>query len=129
MMPKPPLTVLDTEFAIYRFSPDTPIPSSVLQSPFYWVGKTDEELSLVCEAKIELDGGVKNGGWAGFKVAGPLDFSLSGVLAGVAAALATAEISIFALSTFDTDYILVKAARLEQAIMALEKAGYDVREG
>jgi len=125
-MEKPALKVLDNEFSIYRFQPDEPVPPSVLESSFYWVSKTEEELTVVCDSSIELDGGVKNAGWSCFKVRGPIDLSVIGVLAGVSAVLASAQISIFALSTFDTDYILVKSAHLERAKTVLGEAGYDV---
>jgi hypothetical protein len=127
-MEKPALKVLDNEFSIYRFQPDETVPSSVLESSFYCLSKTDEELTIVCDSSIELGGGVKNAGWSCFKVLGPIDFSVTGVLAAISAVLASAQISIFSLSTFNTDYILVKSAYLEQAKTVLVEAGYDVQD-
>lgn len=127
-MKKPTLKVLEREFSIHRFPPDEPVPPSVLASSFYWLGKTEAELSIVCDSALELTGGEKNAGWSCLKVPGPIDHSVTGILAGIAAALAAAEISIFALSTFDTDYILVKAACLEKAMKALEEAGYGLQK-
>jgi hypothetical protein len=125
-MEKLALKVLDNEFSIYRFQLDETVPSSVLESSFYWLSKTDEELTIVCDSSIELGGGVKNAGWSCFKVLGPIDFSVIGVLAGISAVMASAHISIFSLSTFNTDYILVKSAHLERAKTVLGEAGYDV---
>lgn len=65
-------------------------------------------------------------GWRAFRAAGPLDFSLTGILAGIASVLAAAGIPIFAVSTYDTDYVLVKTERYEAALDALRAAGYDV---
>jgi hypothetical protein len=126
-MERPALEVLSNEFSIYRFKPDEPVPSAVLESTFSWVGRTDEELSIVCKASIELAGGVKNSGWSCIKVVGPIDLSVTGVLAGITTVLASARINIFALSTHDTDYILVKSLHLEKALIALGEAGYEVK--
>jgi hypothetical protein len=68
-------------------------------------------------------------GWRALVVAGPLDLALTGILAGIAAALAAADVAIFALATYDTDYVLVRSARLGDAVAALRAAGYDVTEG
>lgn len=125
-MSKLVLNVLDTTFTIYRFQPNDSIPASVLNGSFFWVGKTDEELSIVCDSSIELAGGKKSTDWACFKVVGPMDLSVTGILAGISVALASAQISIFAISTFDTDYILVKSTQLEKAENALTKSGYSV---
>jgi diaminopimelate epimerase len=127
-MEKPALEILKEEFSIHRFPPDEPVPSSVLESSIFWVGRTDEELSVVCESSVVLDGGEENDGWSCMKVRGPIDLSASGVLAGISAALASAQINIFALSTFDTDYILVKSSKLEEALDALDFAGYEVKK-
>jgi len=120
------LKVLDNRYSIYRFQPGDPIPASVLKSAFFWVGKTDEELSIVCESSVEVAGGKKSTGWACLKVPGPMNLSVIGVLAGISVALAAARISIFAISTFDTDYILVKSTQLENAKNALIKSGYGI---
>lgn len=125
-MTSPVLKVLDNEFSIYRSSPEESVPPEVLESSFYWVGRTDEELSVVCDSSLELPGGERNPGWSCLKVLGPIDFGATGLLAGISEVLAASEISIFALSTFDTDYVLVKSTRLEQAKRALEEAGFGV---
>lgn len=127
-MSKPVLKVLDNEFTIYRFEPSQTIPSPLLDSSFYWVGKTDDELSVVCDSSIELLGGEKLTGWACLKVLGPMDISVTGVIAGISAVLASAKIGISVISTFDTDYILVPSTELERAKRALSKRGYGVQD-
>jgi hypothetical protein len=127
-MPELALKVLDNKFTFYRFQPGDAIPASVLKSSIFWVGKTGEEMSIVCASSIELAGGKKNTGWVCFQVLGPMDLSVTGVLAGISAALAAARISIFALSTFDTGYILVKSTQLAKAKTALIKSGNGVED-
>ena len=123
---KPVIEVLENEFTIHRFQPSQPLPPAVMESSFYWVGKTDEEFSVVCDSEIDLRGAERNAGWSCLKVVGPIDFSVVGLLAEISATLASAEIGIFALSTFDTDYILVKSEQLEKAKRALGEAGFGV---
>ena len=120
------LRVLEGEFTIHRLAPDAGIPSAILDRDFAWFGRTDEELSIVCDSRLRLRGDRHESGWSCIKVAGPIDFGETGVLAGVAGVLSAANISIFALSTFDTDYILVKSNRLPDARAALAAAGYTV---
>jgi hypothetical protein len=120
------LTVLENSFTIYRFQPGDEVPPAVLNSSFFWLGKTDEELSIVCDSSVEVAGGEKSTGWACLKVPGPMNLSVIGVLAGISVALASARISIFAISTFDTDYILVQSTELEEAKNALIKSGYGI---
>lgn len=89
--------------------------------------RTPEELSLVCRAGLAPADVKQEPGWRAFKVEGPLDFGLSGILAALLDPLAKAGISIFALSTYNTDYILVKADKVEAATTALRAAGHKVR--
>ncbi len=98
-------------------------------SDFFSLTKTCDELSVVCsqmavpnnvQAECERD-------WKIFKVMGPLDFSLVGILANLSALLTAASISIFVISTFDTDYILIKEVNLDQAVTALEKGGHTIK--
>ncbi len=96
-------------------------------APFFFVGKTDEELSLVCRTEdAPKDTLARDDGWRAFRIRGTLDFSLVGILAGISGLLAENGISIFAVSTYDTDYILVKKDRFEQALQVLSEAGYTV---
>ena len=121
---KPNLTILDGEFAVHRFGPDIRIPARVFGEDFFSITRTDEELSLVCPAAVSLDARKSEAGWSCIKVLGPLDFALTGILAEISGVLAREKISIFAVSTFDTDYILVKSETLKGAKAALEKNGY-----
>lgn len=120
------LILLDGQFTMHRLNPTEEIPDAVHNGGYFWIGRTDEELSLVCDSEIELDVDRSEPGWSCLKVPGPIGFDESGVLAGLTIALAAAEISIVALSTFDTDYILVKTDRLYDAANALKAAGYTI---
>lgn len=125
MEQKPLLKLLDAQFDVHKLS-------SVMQledlQGNWFLSSTNEELSLVCEAlnrelikdsvqKSELN-------WRCIKVEGPLDFSMTGIIAGLSHELAKAEIPIFVVSTFDTDYLLVKERNLAEALVVLKKAGY-----
>ena len=120
------LQVLDGEFTIYRLAVDAAIPNGVVNGRFLSITHTDEELSIVCASEITVDADQAEAGWSCLKVAGPLDFSLTGILANLAMLLADAKISIFAISTYDTDYIMVKAVQLQQAITTLQQGGHTV---
>ncbi len=94
---------------------------------FVFLAKTDEELSLVCETALAPPDCVKREpGWRAFKIEGVLDFSMVGVLAEISGLLARAGISIFAVSTYNTDYIFVKDNKLEKALDALENGGFSL---
>lgn len=96
-------------------------------SAYVFVGKTDSELSLVCQTEHVPENTIARvDGWKAFRIQGTLDFSLIGILADLSARLAENGIGIFALSTFNTDYILTKSEDFAKAIMVLEQAGYDV---
>jgi len=118
------LTILENGFTIHRFSPNQNVPNQVYESPFYSISKTDDELSIVCTSTTQLKSDKSESGWSCIRVVGSLDFSLTGILAKISAILAEAEISIFAISTFDTDYILVKSEKLPSAREALLADGY-----
>ncbi len=96
---------------------------------FYFLGKTDREVSLVCRtADVPERASEREDGWRGFRVAGQLDFSLIGILSEISGILAKNKISMFAVSTYDTDYVLVKTLDFERALDALERAGHAVTE-
>ena len=118
------LRLLDETFSIYRFNASDEIPHKVLQSSFYNISKTDEELSIICPGSLKLNDKPFEADWSCIKVTGPLDFNETGILASLSGILTEARISIFAVSTFDTDYILVKSVNIKKAINALEAAGY-----
>ena len=94
---------------------------------FFFIGKTDEEISLVCKTEDTPGAAAeRDDGWRGFRIQGVLDFSLIGILAKISDILAENKIGIFAVSTYNTDYILVKKENFERALAALEDAGYTV---
>ena len=96
-------------------------------SGLYFIGSTDAELSLVCETdRAPADTLAREDGWRAFRVVGTLDFSLTGILSRIATVLADEKIGIFAVSTYDTDYILVKRENLDRAAGALKRAGYGI---
>ena len=118
------LSVLIETFKVNKLSPDPLIPEEILKSNYYNASKTENELSLVCSEVIEVQSLQSSKGWKCIKMKGPLDFNLTGILAGISDILAQANISIFAISTFDTDYILVRSQDLYSARNKLSKAGY-----
>lgn len=92
---------------------------------FYFIGKTDEEISLVCVTEEAPTNTIeREDGWRGFRIQGVLDFSLIGILSKISGILAENRIGIFAISTFNTDYILVKEEDFEWALDVLHKNGY-----
>jgi len=120
------LTLQPQPLAVSRLDPSEPIPACALLTPFLSITRTADELSIVCPARSGPAGVRSVGPWRALKVEGPLDFSLTGILAGLSAALSNANISLFAISTFDTDYMLVREETLDAAIQALRGAGYRV---
>ena len=123
------LDVVPGSYAICRWSPGEPLPPWVMQGEFFSVTRTPAELSAVCDAAA-LPSDVKaEGPWLMLAVRGPLDFNITGVFAGLATPLAAAGISIFAVSTYDTDYVLVRNGDLDRAVRALREAGHSVSEG
>jgi len=92
---------------------------------FYFLSRTDEELSLVCRTEdVPINAIERDDGWRAFRIEGVLDFSLIGVLSGLSTILAKNNIGIFAVSTFNTDYILVKEENFDRALQVLAAAGY-----
>jgi hypothetical protein len=89
--------------------------------------RTNDELSIVCRENEIPDDVKKETGYQAFKIEGPLDFALTGILSSIAAPLADAHISIFAVSTYDTDYVLIKKAKIADAISVLRAAGHSVK--
>ena len=96
-----------------------------LDSKYSFIGKTDEERSLVClTCEVPPNAIQRDDGWKALRIQGVLEFSLIGILSKIAATLADHNIPIFAVSTYNTDYLLVKKENYEKAIQALEAAGY-----
>ena len=101
--------------------------SGFAMSGLYFIGNTDNELSIVCETDmVPANTIAREDGWRAMRIVGQLDFSLTGILSGIAAVLADAKVGIFAVSTYDTDYILVKQENLDRAVEALKRAGYGI---
>jgi len=98
-----------------------------LTTEFFFIGKTDEELSLVCRTEDTPENTMeRDDGWRGFRIQGVLDFSLIGILSKLSGILAEHKIGIFAVSTYNTDYILVKEENFERALEVLASEGYTV---
>ncbi len=113
------LSILPQKLAVCRLNKDARIPSWVENDDYFSITKTNNELSIVCPENQVPDDIEAEKDWRAFKVEGPLDFSLTGILASLANPLAEAKISIFAISTYDTDYLLVKEDKLNEAVKVL----------
>ncbi len=120
------LSLLPERFAISRLPAGSPIPLWATQGPFYSVTRTGDELSVVTELSLVPVGIESQPGWRVLKVHGPFVLSEIGVLAALAMPLAEAKISLFVVSSFDTDYLLVASETLLAAIAALERAGHTI---
>ena len=117
------------EYAVTRLASDAPVPGGLLDltGVLVSVTRTPAELSVIAPASFELDGDTVEKGWRLLTVRGPLEFTLTGIMAALSGELAAAGVSLFALSTYDTDHLLVKADTLDAAVAALEGAGIRVR--
>lgn len=121
------LTLLPDAVAICHLDPSAQIPEWALASDWWSITRTSEELSVVCaEARVPADVPGSRG-WRALKFDGPLPLDQTGILASVTAPLAAARVSVFALATFSTDFVLIPAAQQPAAIDALERAGHSVR--
>jgi hypothetical protein len=118
------LAVLPELFAVCRLDAAAAIPAWAAAGRFFSITRTDQELSIVCLQSSVPDGIRCERDWRCLQVAGPLPFTMVGVLHSLVEPLARAGISLFALSTFDTDYLLVKAADLARTIDALRQHGH-----
>ena len=127
MAPELELDVLPGVYAVARLDPADAVPEWARDPTFCATVATAHELTVVCPADAVPADVRHEGPFRGLAVRGPLDFALTGILAALAQPLADAGISIFALSTFDTDVLLVRAADLAGAATALEAAGHRVR--
>ncbi len=121
---KPELQILNGQFAVHLLEPGTEVPNSALQSKFCWTARTPEEFSLVCPEHVSVPAQKTEPGWSCIRVKGSLDFELTGIIANLSGTLADVGISIFAISTFETDYVLVKSADMDKARDALVDNGY-----
>lgn len=117
------LEMLPCEFSILKYPGGVQVP----EAGIWFAARTMDEASLVCETGFAPQGCcAREDGWRGLRVVGQLEFSLVGILAGITNTLAAAGVSVFCISTYDTDYVLVKAGQLETAVRALKCAGYEI---
>jgi hypothetical protein len=120
------LKVLNDIFAVCKLSASTKIP---FESPYIFWAKTDEEISLVCPESVRPSECTEyESGWKAFRIEGVLDFSLIGIIAKISTILAENRVGIFVVSTFNTDYVLIKSEQFAVAMDALKGAGYKVAE-
>ena len=124
----PGLRVLPGSLAVCQLPPGTEIPGWATTGAFTSITRTDDEVSIVCPELCVPQGTRCESGWRALQVKGPLDFALTGILAAILQPLAQQGVSVFAISTFHTDYVLVRAHGLEKAVGVLRAAGHEVSE-
>jgi len=122
------LIVEPGDFAVCQLEADEPVPPWLPSAPFWTVTRAGDELSIICSAEAVPFDCSHESGWRLLRMLGPFPFDLTGILASVLTPLAAADVGILAISTFNTDYLLVKHHRLAAAIAALRAAGHAVRE-
>lgn len=120
------LDALPGHFSICRLDPGSPVPAWAEGGPLVSITRTAAELSIVCSLAAVPPGAQSEGPWRALALRGPIPFSVTGVLASLTAPLAAARISLFAISTYDTDYLLVGEADFDGAVAALRSAGHQV---
>jgi uncharacterized protein len=118
------LATLPESFAVCRLASNQPIPAWALSGAFTSITRTTDELSIVCPEANVPPGVQGERGWRAIKIAGPLDFSLVGVLTSLLVPLAEAGIAVFTISTYETDYVLVKEKDLPRSVEVLTRAGH-----
>ena len=118
------LNLLPQRLAVIRLDPDAAIPDWATKAAFFSVTRTADEISIFCDSEAMPDDSEKIDGWRAFRVAGQLDFELTGVISTLAMPLAAKQIPVFSISTYDTDYMLVREDQLEDAIDVLRRAGH-----
>ena len=120
------LTVLPGEFSVCRRAPDAPTDAWMTSGPFWNLSRSETELSAVVESSLVPPGEKREDGYALIRFEGPLPFALTGILTAALVPLAAAKISVFVMSTFDLDYVMVKRTTLASAVTVLRAAGHDV---
>jgi hypothetical protein len=119
--------VLAKRYSVFRFNKDSTLPDWIYSSDFYSITKTKDETSVITiQNDIDLAGIEKNDNWRIIKIVGPLDFSLIGIIAEVSGIFKESRIFIFTISTYETDYILIKQKDLNSGIEALREEGHKV---
>jgi hypothetical protein len=119
-------SVLRERLAVCQLAAGDPVPKWALGGGFFCVARTADELSVVCEESRVPTGVRVERDWSALKLEGPFPFSTTGVLESILQPLAQAEISIFAVSTYDTDYVLIQRERIAAAVEELRKAGHEL---
>lgn len=119
------LKILDKKLKVVKLKVNETIPEIIFKQDFYSITKTDEELSIVIDENINISSDIVENNWRAIKIVGVLDFSLIGILSKISTILAQAKISIFAISTYNTDYILLKSDNLENAVEILKENEYE----
>ena len=119
------LNVLENKLKVIKLPQESEIPNVLFHQGFYSITRTDEELSIVVDEDVKIQCDIEEYNWRAIKIVGILDFALIGIFAKISTILAQAEISIFAISTYNTDYILMKSDKLEKAINVLKENGYN----
>jgi uncharacterized protein len=122
------LSLLSETFTICRLAPDAVVPEWAMRGQFFSLTRTSEELSVIAETAFVPKNLLTKVSWRVMKVHGPFDLSEVGVLAALVAPLAGAGVSVFTISTFDTDYLLVQCVQLREAMTALRNAGHTVHQ-
>jgi uncharacterized protein len=125
-MKKLSLSLLPHKYAVCQFHPDKHIPYWALLGDFVSLTRTPEELSIVCQQENVPDDIEAERGWCCVQVQGAFDFSIAGVHASLAIPLAQADISVLAIATYATDYLLIKEDDVERALLVLEQAGHSI---
>jgi uncharacterized protein len=121
------LDLLKETFAVAQLTARAPVPEWAKGDNFISITKTAEELSIVCKEEFIPEGVIVQKGFRCLKVRGPLDFSLVGIMAALTQPLAEAGVSVFAISTYNTDYLMLKNSDLNTAVRALGEAGFNVQ--
>jgi uncharacterized protein len=122
------LVILPERLAVCRLDAKDPIPEWAVGESFLSISRTREGLCVICEDQFVPGGMHASRGWRGFKIEGPLDLDLVGILVSVAGPLAQSNIGILPIATYETDYVLVRDRQLIDAVKALRFAGFDVVE-
>lgn len=113
-------------YTLHCFHSDLDVPPIVYKQSMYFIAKTREELSIIVPATVQLDSLEQEVDWRCLEIVGPLGFSVTGIMSKISSTLAEHDISIFVISTFDTDYILIKKVFLQKSIDALKAKNYQI---
>ena len=119
------LKILNNKLKVVKLKSNEIVPEIVYKQEFYSITKTNEELSIVLDESLEIQSDIVEDNWRAIKIVGTLDFALIGILSKISTILAQSKISIFAISTYNTDYILVKSDKLENAVQILKQNEYE----